>query len=127
VLITEYFRGIESKIAECIHVSESSITKDQRSLHIGIIEGKLLFTDGSFLHFIEFVDVKGTVEIYKYTYHYQDRRGDLIFRYDMAPHHQEIPTFPHHKHINPNRVIDSAPPTLALVLGEIDDKIGRHS
>lgn len=87
MLITEYFQRIESRVAECIHVVESSITKDQRSLHIGIIEGKLLFTDESLLHFIEFVDVKGSMETYKYTYHYQDRRGNLIFRYDMAPHH----------------------------------------
>ena len=127
MLITEYFQRIESRITECIHVVESSITKDQRSQHIGIIEGKLLFTDGSSLRFIQFVDVKGSMEIYKYTYHYQDRRGNLIFRYDMAPHHQEISTFPHHKHIHSNRVIDSPVPTLAQVLDEIDDTIVRIS
>lgn len=60
MLITQYFQEIESEIAGCIHVVESSITKDQRSLHIGIIEGKLLFTDDFSLHFIQFVDVKGS-------------------------------------------------------------------
>ena len=125
MLITEYFQKIESRIAECIHVVESTITKDQRSLHIGIIEGKLLFTDESLLSFIEFVDVKGTMEIYKYAYHYHDRVGNLIFRYDMALHHREIPTFPHHKHTHSNRVIESSPPTLAQVPEEIDDAIGQ--
>jgi hypothetical protein len=62
--------------------------KDKRSLHIGIIEGELFFTDESRLHFIEFVNVKETVKVYKYSYHYQDRNSDLIFRYDMAPHHR---------------------------------------
>ena len=125
MLITEYFQKIESRITECIPVIESSITKDQRSLHIGIIEGRLLFTDGSSLHFIEFVDVKGGVEIYKYAYHYQGDRGDMIFRYDMAPHHPEIPTFPHHKHTRSDRIIESSPPTLAKILDEIDDAIAK--
>lgn len=125
MLITQCFQDIESQIAGCIHVVETSITKDQRSLHIGIIEGKLLFTDESSLHFIEFVDVKGSAEVYKYAYHYQDRSGNIIFRYDMAPHHPEIPTFPHHKHTHSKGVIKSTPPTLALVLDEIDGTIGQ--
>ncbi|MFO7737624.1 MAG: DUF6516 family protein [Desulfatiglandaceae bacterium] len=125
MLITEYFHKIESRIAECIHVVESSVTKDQRSLHIGIIEGRLLFTDESSLHFIEFVDVKGGVEKFKYAYHYQDRRGNMIIRYDMAPHHPEIPTFPHHKHTHSNGVVKCGPPTLARVLDEIEEIIGQ--
>jgi hypothetical protein len=125
VLITEYFRGIESRIAESIYVVESSITKDQRSLHIGIIEGKLLFSNDAALHFIEFVDVKSGAELYKYAYHYQDRTGNMIFRYDMAPHHPEILTFPHHKHIPSNKVTACIAPTLAQVIEEIEDSIGR--
>ena len=42
------------------------------------------------------INVKESIEVYKYSYHYQDRNSDLIFRYDMAPHHQEVKTFPHH-------------------------------
>ncbi len=80
MLITEYFRKIESQIADCVNILEISIFKDNRSLHIGIIEGKLLFIDESELHFIEFINVKQTTEVYKYSYHYQDRNGNLIFR-----------------------------------------------
>ena len=123
MLISEYFQTIESEIADCIHIIETSLLKDKRSLHIGIIEGELLFTDESVLHFIEFVNVKESTEVYKYSYQYQDRNGKLIFRYDMAPHHREIETFPHHKHIHSNRVIEASGPTFAQVLDEIDDLI----
>jgi hypothetical protein len=123
VLITQYFQEVESEIAGCIHVVESSITKDQRSLHIGMIEGTLRFTDESSLHFIEFVDVKAGMERYKYAYHYQDREENMIFRYDMAPHHPEIPTFPHHKHTPSNKVTACNPPALGQVLEEIDATI----
>ena len=123
MLIGEYFKKIESQISDCTHILETSLVKDKRSLHIGIIEGELLFTDESVLHFIEFVSVKEATEVYKYSYHYQDRNGDLIFRFDMAPHHSEIATFPHHKHIRSNKVIQASAPSLAQVLDEIDDII----
>jgi len=42
VLISEYFQTIESKIADCIHIIETSLLKDKRSLHIGIIEGEAM-------------------------------------------------------------------------------------
>lgn len=125
MLISEYFQKIESKIADCIYIIETSLVKDKRSLHIGIIEGELFFIDESRLHFIEFVNVKETIEVYKYSYHYQNRDSDLIFRYDMAPHHREIKTFPHHKHIHSNNVIEASAPAFAQVLDETSDLIGQ--
>ena len=127
MLISEYFQKIESQIADCIYIIETSLVKDKRSLHLGIIEGELFFTDESRLHFIEFVNVKETIEVYKYSYHYQDRNSDLIFRYDMAPHHQEIKTFPYHKHIYSNNVIEASTPAFAQILDEISDLIGQST
>ena len=123
MLITEYFQQIESQLADCMHILEIDLHKDKRSLHIGIIEGKIIFIDESILHFIEFINVKQTTEVYKYSYHYQDLNGNMIFRYDMAPHHPEIETFPHHKHFQPNKLKAVFPPSLASVLDEISDLI----
>jgi hypothetical protein len=123
VLITEYFQHIESQLADCVHILEIDLHKDKRSLHIGIIEGKIIFIDESILHFIEFINVKQTTEVYKYSYHYQGLNGNLIFRYDMAPHHPEIETFPHHKHVQSNKLKAVTPPSLAAVLDEISDLI----
>lgn len=33
-----------------------------------------------------------------YSYHWQEANGDLIIRWDNSPHHNELKTFPHHKH-----------------------------
>jgi len=96
VLIEEYFNRIETDIAQCVYVIDVEFLRDKRSLYIGFIEGKLSFIDGSILHFIEFINVKSTIDRYKYSYNYQDRNNHLIFRYDMAPHHKDALTFPHH-------------------------------
>jgi Family of unknown function (DUF6516) len=34
----------------------------------------------------------------KYSYHWQTRTGEMLLRWDNAPHHSTIPTHPHHKH-----------------------------
>ena len=34
----------------------------------------------------------------KYAYHWQDREGNLLVRWDNAPHWKKIDTFPHHRH-----------------------------
>ena len=50
--------------------------------------------DGSVLHIREFV----SEEEYNYSFQWQ-RNGNLIIRWDNAPHHRDIETFPHHKHV----------------------------
>lgn len=52
---------------------------------------------------------------------YYLRGGERVFRYDNAPHHPEVLTFPHHKHVGQDdRLAESAQPTLADILTEIE-------
>jgi hypothetical protein len=120
VLIEEYFQIIGNHITDCPYVAESQIRNDKRSFYIGVVEGEIRFTDNSFLHFIEFINVKEGINRYKYSYHYQDKAEKVVFRYDMAPHHKEIKTFPHHKHLGSENVTESLAPSLAEVLQEIE-------
>lgn len=120
MLIDEYFHQIEDDIAHCLAIIKTDLLKDKRSLYIGFIEGTVSFLDGSELHFVEFVNVKTGVNRYKYSYHYQNASEQRIFRYDMAPHHQAIMTFPHHKHTSSWQVIEAFAPDLKHVLEEIE-------
>ena len=57
----------------------------------------------------------------KYHFHWQDQNSQLIKRWDNAPHHPEIETFPDHVHVGPNNShLVSAPPSLPDVLEQID-------
>ena len=47
-----------------------------------------------------------------------DEKQALIFRYDNAPHHESVQTFPHHKHTL-SQVLESPEVTLYDVLLEI--------
>jgi len=50
---------------------------------------------------------------------HQRADGTLVFRYDNVPHHPEIVTFPHHKHVG-ETITAARPPDLSEVLREID-------
>ena len=95
----------------------------------GMIEGRLRFWDGSLLEFVEILTTQDLVLIKTdYTYHYQSGEGQLIFRYDNAPHHPEINTYPHHKHgVHPRTcgefIEPALPPHLADVLQEVDQHL----
>jgi hypothetical protein len=55
-----------------------------------------------------------------YVYHYQSQFGELIFRYDNTPHHNDLDTFPHHRHTAGGvEGILSGPPDLNELLSEI--------
>ncbi len=86
-----------------------------------MIRGELILLDGSELYFRELVDVKADVLRLMYSYHYQAPDDTLIFRYDDTPHHLQLTTFPHHKHDgNEKQIVAALPPTLRLVLDEIE-------
>lgn len=56
-----------------------------------------------------------------YSYHWQDKSGKLISRWDNAPHHQQLGTFPHHKHVANQRVENSVQTDLTEVLKHIEE------
>lgn len=61
----------------------------------------------------------------KYSYHWQNAIGDCIIRWDNAPHHQDVSTFPYHKHIGKEEDIEeSLPVELTIVLEQISEQLG---
>ena len=89
---------------------------------IGVkFSSEIRFYDGSRLSIVEQLEPAGKRDHNRvaYKFHYQDKDGNLIFRYDNAPHYPHLSTFPAHKHIG-NTVVEAEPPDLNDVLTEID-------
>jgi len=84
-LITSY-----NDIIAIAELEEFEVTFNER-----FIRGIITFIDGSRLHFLEYIGIINNISIkLKYRYHYEDAEGNMIFRYDNAPHHRNIATFP---------------------------------
>ncbi len=95
-MISDYFKEVERRIEETKIIAERDIDYKEFGSDEGMIRGKLLFITGYVLEFMEYVCIGE--ERLKYRFHLMDKDGEMIFRYDNAPHH-EISTFPHHKHL----------------------------
>ncbi|MGL5035873.1 MAG: toxin-antitoxin system TumE family protein [Microcystaceae cyanobacterium] len=119
-MIEVYFLQIEAIIQAFSGIRFISLTKKLYNTNQGYISGSIVFEND---HRLDFVEVKNTdikAKI-KYRYHYMDEHQVMIFRYDNAPHHAEIKTFPHHKH-EVESVKASLEPMLDDVLLEIAQK-----
>jgi len=101
-------------------ISLSSISIERRAPTRLVLRGTIVFIDGSKLTFLEYiVSEEEKLERISYRFHYTDRDNNLIFRYDNAPHHKELSSYPHHKHLADGRVIEAYPISLLEVLDEI--------
>lgn len=123
--IEQYFQKVQTLIrsisdVEMERYEEQILSKDRGNLRI-----RLRFLDNSLLEISEAVHIVEKEFVWlSYRYHYQKMDGNVIFRYDNAPHHPEISTFPEHKHIG-DEVINFSHPSIEKVLSEVKKHIDR--
>jgi len=95
----DYYFKIESLLKEFSLVTHFSVDFEEIEDYIGYIKGKLELMNGSTIFFFEFIEVKNNVPVLvKYKYQWQSPDGDLLKRWDNAPHHKELNLFPDHVH-----------------------------
>ena len=83
------------------------------------VKGSLRFINATVLILAIYANESARqVIVDKYRFQYMTGDGQMIFRYDNAPHHPELASFPHHKHL-PNKVIPSSMPSIKDILNEI--------
>ena len=125
-MIDEYVQSLKHYIhALAQKVSGFDIVPQRREEEFAFISGEIKFSDGTILHFREYVELKegNDPRRYKYVYHYQRADETVIFRYDNARHFPNLPAAPHHKHIVENEVVAADAPDLKSVLREIEGMV----
>lgn len=120
--IDDYFDTVERSLRNAPHVSSlrdplECLASDDYN---GLLRCRVFFWDDSYLDIYEVVSTElGYPVRIHYAYAYM-RQGQHVFRYDNAPHHPEIVTHPHHKHIGVTEYsTPSDQPTLNQVLAEV--------
>ena len=116
-MIAAYFTEVEQALQAFPNIRSSTLRKKQYNAGQGCISGSVQFDNGCRLEFMELKDTDRSAKV-KYRYQYMDQHNACVFRYDNAPHHPDISTCPHHKHVG-DEVTESCEPTLFDVLLEI--------
>ena len=116
-------RQYNQTVHTAIHLSPLVIDVDLSFNEIDVnecyIRGVLILVNGLKLHLAEYVNTGPRIQRIKYRYHLQRDDGTLIVRWDNAPHHREVETFPHHRHDASGRIHASLPVDIPTVLRAI--------
>jgi hypothetical protein len=118
--VEEYLAKLDTKLQKIapIVISSSIQREIDTNLGIGFIKGRIAFVDGSTLAFSEQLPVERS----KFRFHYMDAENNLIARWNSAPHHRDLRTFPFHLH-TPQGMEEHPAITLLEVLDEIGTMI----
>lgn len=120
--INDYFSGLERGLEQNVRIGspEQPLLCLASDEYNGLIRCRIFFYDDSYLDLYEVVNTElGYPVKIHYSYQYM-RNGERVFRYDNAPHHPEIGSFPHHKHVGAtNTLSDTLEPHLGQIIAEI--------
>jgi hypothetical protein len=103
----------ESKLFSDIEVLELI---DEDTIKVIKVRAKVI--DGTILFIHEIFRINS----HKYSYHWQEKDGKVIIRWDNSPHWKKVKTFPYHKHIADD-VFSCQKMSISDVISEIEGKI----
>lgn len=126
--IDGYFKEIQDIIAKSKIVASTDIEYVKVLDHEGYMRGTLTFIDGSELRLLEYTSISHRQPtVLRYRFQWQTAE-EFIARWNNAPHHPEVETFPYHKHVKgEGRPKPSRATNLISVLKEIEAEIVSKS
>ena len=97
-MLEDFLAELKSSLTASPVVKDIDILDEFITSVSGFLDCRAEMIDGSVLYVTEYFTISGeNIKRDKYSYHLQ-KNGDLIVRWDNAPHHREISTFPFHAH-----------------------------
>lgn len=120
--IRAYLDSVKSRLLTDSKIDSFHLIRERETLTDGHLRVRLKFVDGSFLEFSEYVQISSdnSINLITYSYHWNDAEGNLIRRWDNAPHFPEFPGFPHHVHEGVDNIVHpGVAVTISLILDEI--------
>jgi Family of unknown function (DUF6516) len=94
--IERFRKGMET-LENYGYTESIEIKEEIRPNKQAVFTAKVVLLNGSVFQVREYIDAKYGIDRVSYAYHYQDRDGSLIFRYDNAAHRPAL-GFKVHKH-----------------------------
>ena len=100
-------------------IKESSVEFRVISSEMGITKGKLVFIDDSILDFRELI----AEHEHDYRFQWMKKDKSLLSRWDSAPHHHKLKSFPFHRHVDEKRVVEAGEIDVLWLLDEIKNEV----
>jgi hypothetical protein len=115
----DYYLDLQDAIHAAPHVVRSDVRFEEIDINECYVRGVLSLMGGFELHIAEYVVTGSVVTRTKYRYHLQASDGKLVSRWDNAPHHSDVATFPDHRHDDQDGIHPSPPVSIPDVLDAV--------
>lgn len=105
----DYYLGLQNAVHAAPHVLRSDMQFEEIDTNECYVRGTITLIGGLELHIAEYVVTEPDITRPKYRYHLQTSDGRFVSRWDNAPHHLAVSTFPDHRHDDQGGVHPSPP------------------
>ncbi len=117
--LDDYFAEVEQSVKSIKNCNVEQYYEEILGYNRINLKIRVRFEEGSLFEVSEAVICEANqLKHLGYSYHFQNKKNQLIFRYDNTPHYPNIKTFPNHKHL-PGKVIESVKPFFVDVVKEV--------
>ncbi len=114
----DYYLNLQNAIHAAPHVLGSDVRFEEIDVNECYVRGVLTLIGDFELHIAEYVVTEPILTRPKYRYHLQTF-GKLVSRWDNAPHHTNVSTFPDHRHDDQGAVHPASPMSVPDVLDTV--------
>lgn len=123
----DYLAAVKNLLLTDYRIVSHQIIREYEGLQKSYIRARLTFIDDSFLEFSEYIEQgsENEIKITDYSFHWMNKDGDIIRRWDNTQHFPKLKNFPHHIHIGKDEVTPGAPTNIFAVVDEIAKIIGE--
>lgn len=115
----EYYLSLQSAIHTAPHVLRTDIQFEEIDANECYVRGVLSLVGGFELRIAEYTVTEPVLTRQKYRYHLQTSDGKQVCRWDNAPHHPAVSTFPDHRHDEHDEVHPTLPVSILDVLNAV--------
>ena len=126
--IAEYFVQLLDMLRHNRWVVSEDLSFREIDSNEGYVRGTLYLNGGCVLHVAEYIEIEqGLAKRIKYRYQLQDHNDLLVRRWDNAPHHKEISTYPHHCHAAEGSVFRSLEMDIPSALSQLNEILDENN
>jgi len=123
----DYLESVRKFLLTDSRINRHQILREYEDVEKSYIRARLTLADESFLEFSEYIehDLGDEIKITRYSYHWIDKDGKMLRRWDNTKHFLKLKNFLHHVHIGENEVAPCSPSNIFIILDEIAKIIGK--
>lgn len=104
-----YFERLKMMLLQLEFVEEVIVREELITDDFGYLRLRFTLSNGDIVELFEYVvKEQNAIRTVNYSFHLQDANAVLLKRWDNAPHHPELESFPHHLHYG-KEVLPSRP------------------